>query len=164
MGSSTSPTATAFTFDSAHGLAGELGLALGGAVAENVLVGGHLWGVSMVSPTINSGGVAIPTGGDFSVTLFGIGPSFDYYFMPHNVYLTVTPSLTWLRFSDDFASFDSAAGFGTRFALGKEWWVTGHWGIGLAGWFAFSFNREDAGGGPTWRTFAGGLSFSTTFD
>ena len=164
LGSSTSASATGFDFDSAHGLAGELGLAIGGALAENTLLAGHFWGTSVASPEITSRGVAIPTGGDFSVSLFGIGPSFDHYFMPQNVYVTVTPSLTWVRFSDAFSSFDSAAGFGTRLALGKEWWVAGHWGLGLAGWFAFSFNKESGSGGPVWRTYAGGLVFSATFN
>ena len=160
--SSASTSVNTLGFDSAHGVGGELGLAVGGAVAENVLLGGHFWGASAFSPRIGAGGASIPTGGDFSVTLFGIGPSLDYYIMPQNIYLTVTPSLTWVRFSD-FGSFDTAAGFGTRFALGKEWWVTGHWGLGLAGWFAFSFNKEDSGG-PTWRTYAGGLGFSMTLN
>jgi len=70
------------------------------------------------------------------------------------LYVSVTPSLTWMTFSDAFNSFQTSAGFGTRFALGKEWWVGGHWGVGLAGWFAFSFNKESDAGGPTWRTCA----------
>ena len=52
---------------------------------------------------------------------------------------------------------------GTRVALGKEWWVAPHWGIGLQSWFAFSFNREGAGL-PTWKTYTGGLSFSATIN
>jgi Bacterial SH3 domain len=164
MGSSTSASSTSLNFDSAHGGAGELGLAVGGAVAENVLLAAHFWGTGVVSPTITSGGTSIPAGGDFSASLFGIGPSFDYYFMPHNVYVTVTPSLTWVRFSDAFNSFDSSAGFGTRFAVGKEWWVSGHLGLGLSGWFAFSFNKENGVGTPTWRTYTGGLGFSATFN
>src|SRR6266496_4226862 len=153
LGSSTSASATGFNFDSTHGVAGELALAIGGAIAENFLLAAHFWGTS-----------AIPTGGAFSVSLFGVGPSFDYYFMPNNVYVSVTPSLTWMTFSDAFNSFQTSAGFGTRFALGKEWWVGGHWGVGLAGWFAFSFNKESDAGGPTWRTYAGGLAFSSTFN
>jgi hypothetical protein len=164
LGSAISPSATGFSFDSAHGIAGELGLAVGGAVQENFMVGGHFWVSGAAAPTLRQRGVSVPTGGDFSVSLFGIGPSFDYYFMPHDVYVTVTPSLTWVRFSDYFyGDVDTNAGFGTRFALGKEWWVTGHWGMGLAGWYAFSLNPEGAGGG-TWRTFAGGLAFSATFN
>ncbi len=158
MGSSTS------IGDSAHGGAGELGLAVGGAVAENVLLAAHFWGVgTLASP--DTSGAFFPPGGDVSVSLYGIGPSFDYYFMPHNVYVTVTPSLTWVRFTDNFFNtFDTSAGFGTRFALGKEWWVSHHLGIGLAGWFAFSFNKEHGAGTPTWRTYAGGLAFSSTFN
>ncbi len=164
LGSSTSASATGLRFDSAHGVAGELGLAIGGAVAENVLLAGHLWGIAASVPTITSSGAVVPTNGDFSVSLFGVGPSFDYYFMPYNVYVTVTPSLTWLRFSDPFFAFDTAAGFGVRFAVGKEWWVGPHWGLGVAGWLVFSVNKESEAGGPYWRTFAGGLGFSSTFN
>jgi hypothetical protein len=163
LGASTSPSTTLFGFDSAHGLAGELGVAMGGAVRENLLVGGHFWANSVAAPTLRDRGASIATGGDFSSTLFGIGPSFDYYFMPQNVYVTITPSLTWVRFSDFFGDFDTDPGFGTRLALGKEWWMTGHWGVGLAGWYAFSFNRAGNGAG-TWRTFAGGLAFSATLN
>lgn len=163
MGSSTSGTSSVVDFDSARGVAGEIGLQLGGALAENSILAGHFWASSAFSPRLKSGGTVIDTGSDFATTLFGIGPSFDYYFMPQNVYVTVTPSLTWLRFSDSFTSFDSDVGFGTRFALGKEWWVAPHWGIGLQGWFAFSFNGEGSNL-PTWRTYTGGLSFSATIN
>jgi hypothetical protein len=84
--------------------------------------------------------------------------------MPHNVYVTVTPSLTWVTFSDTFNTFDTAAGFGTRFAVGKEWFLSPHLGLGLAGWFAFSFNKESGAGAPAWRTYTGGLGFSMTFN
>jgi hypothetical protein len=164
LGTSTSASATGFDFDSSHGVAGEIGVQLGGAVAENALLAGHFWAASAFSPSLSLRGANVPTGGDFSSSLFGIGPSFDYYFMPQNVYLTVTPSLTWVRFSSDFDHFDSDVGFGTRLALGKEWWVSGHWGLGLAGWFAFSFNKEGAGSNATWNTYAGGLTFSATLN
>ena len=164
LGSSTSASATGLNFDSARGVAGELGLAVGGALRENLILAGHFWGAAAASPTLTQRGTSIPTGGDFALSLFGIGPSIDYYFMPQNVYVSVTPSLTWVSFSDFSDRFDTAAGFGTRMALGKEWWVTGHMGMGLAGWFAFSFNQETGGFGPTWKTFAGGLTFSATFD
>lgn len=164
LGSSTSASATGFNFDSTHGGAGDVGLAIGGALAENSLLSAHFWGTSAPGPTVTSGGTAFFDTRDFTVSLFGVGPSFDHYFMPHNVYVSVTPSVTWLRFSDVFNTFDTAAGFGTRIALGKEWWVAPHWGLGLAGWFAFSVNRETSSAGPYWRTWAGGLGFSTTLN
>ena len=160
---STLAAPTFLNFDAAHGVAGEFGFALGGALVENLILAGHVWGTSAFSPTISLRGVGVPTGGDFSTSLFGVGPSLDYYFMPQNVFVTITPSLTWVRFSDAFTSFDSNVGFGTRLALGKEWWASPHFGIGLAGWFAFSFNKEQSGG-PTWNTYAGGLTFTGSFN
>jgi len=50
-------------------------------------------------------------------------------------------------------------GFGTRFAIGKQWWVGPHWEIGVSSWFAFSVNREGGGSDATWSTFEGGLGF-----
>jgi Bacterial SH3 domain len=163
LATSTSGTSSVVDFDSAHGLAGEIGVQLGGALAENTIVAGHFWASSAFSPRLKSGGTVIDNGSDFATTLFGIGPSFDHYFMPQNVYVSVTPSLTWLRFDDPFNTFDSDVGFGLRTALGKEWWVSGHLGIGLQGWFAFSFNREGSGL-PTWDTYTGGLSFAATIN
>jgi hypothetical protein len=164
MDSSTSANRTFFTFDSSHGVAGEFALAVGGAVKENFIVAGELWTGWVPSPTLTSRGLSVPTGSTFSNALVGIGPNFTWYLMPTNVFLSVTPSLTWVNFSDVFASYTTDVGFGTRFALGKEWWVAPHWGIGVSGWFLFSFNREGGGADATWRTFAGGLGFSATLN
>jgi hypothetical protein len=62
MGSSLpgSSSSAIVTFDSAHGCAGELGLALGGAVAENVLLGAHFWGATLFSPSVSSGRSLVP--------------------------------------------------------------------------------------------------------
>src|SRR3989304_4177170 len=79
--SSASTSVNTLGFDSAHGVGGELGVAVGGAVAENVLLGGHFWGASAFSPRIGAGGASIPTGGDFSVPLFGVRPSLGYYIL-----------------------------------------------------------------------------------
>ena len=63
-------------FDTTHGVAGELGLQLGGAVAENVLVGAHFWANSAFSPTIKANGVSLPTGGDSLVAFRYTGQGF----------------------------------------------------------------------------------------
>lgn len=168
MASSTSPTATSLPFDSTRGAAGAFGVALGGAVQENFIISGHFWGVWSGSPSAYANGVSAPVFSDFSTSLIGIGPSFDWYFMPHNIYVTLTPSLTWLNFNNVAGSFNgdyqTSAGFGAWAALGKEWWLGPHWALGVSGWFACSFNRETDGSGPTWRTFAGGIGFTSTLN
>src|SRR3989304_4481409 len=52
LGSSTSASATGLNFDSARGVAGELGLAVGGALRENLILSGHFWVAAAASPTL----------------------------------------------------------------------------------------------------------------
>jgi len=168
MNSSTSPTATSLPFDSSRGAAGAFGVSLGGSLKENFLLAGQFWGVWSGSPSLYSHGSAYPDDYDTTTSLVGVGPSFVWYFMPSNVYLALTPSITWLNFYDvpgTFSgSYQTAAGFGSWASIGKEWWLGPHWALGVSGWFAFSLNRESDSSGPTWRTFAGGVGFSSTLN
>jgi hypothetical protein len=170
MNSSTSPTATTLPFDSSQGAAGAFGIALGGALKENFILAGQFWGTWAGSPSLYQRGASYQGGYDTATSLVGVGPSFTWYFMPANAYLTVTPSITWLNFNDvpgtgTFSgNYQTAAGFGTWASIGKEWWLGPHWAMGVSGWFACSFNRESDGSGPTWRTYAGGVGFTSTLN
>ena len=52
--------------------------------------------------------------------------------------------------------------FGMRTAVGKEWWISAHWGIGAAVEFIFTLT----GHSPTanGNAFAGALTLSTTYN
>jgi hypothetical protein len=139
-------------------------VALGGTPRENFIVAGEFWSTWAASPTSRSQGATVPSGSTFSNSLHGVGPNLTWYWMPSNTYASVTPSLTWMNFGDASGSFDSDVGFGTRLALGKEWWVGAHWGLGLAGWFTFSVNSEGSGADARWSTYEGGLAFSVTLN
>ena len=143
---------------SASGAALPFSFVIGGAVAEDWILAADLWAASGPSPSGSSWGNTASGGLGFNVT---------HYFMPANVYVSLTPSFTSLVFNTNqgYQNFAdrAATGFGVKLGLGKEWWVTGHWGLGLCGWYAFSFNPEGNGAG-TWRTFSGGLAFSATFN
>ncbi len=141
----------------------EFGLLVGGPVSENFILGGHLWVIGSLSPTIQQGSAEAETDGDTSSTLVGIGLNLTYYLMPANVYLSATPSLTRLGFKWSGGSASSDAGFGMHLALGKEWWVSEHWGLGLAGQFMFSSN-DDRNDGPHISSLAGALALSATFN
>lgn len=158
--SSTSPSDTLFIFDSSHGFAGDLAVAVGGALHENFILAGEFWWSWTAWPEQTFRGVPVAGSGGLANSIFGFGPHFTWYFMPANVFFGVTPSMTWLSFSDAFGSFQTDIGFGTRFTLGKDWWVGPHLGMGLSTWFLFSFNTEGSGSRATWDTFAGGLGFS----
>jgi hypothetical protein len=147
------------------GLGLSVGMLLGGTLSENTILGADIWGMSAFSQKVS---VAAFTGsnGDSSVQLIGYGVNLTHYFMPANVYLSVSPSLVVLSTSNDKGDTTGSTnfGFGGRVSIGKEWWTSDHWGIGLAAQFAFGFNKDKGDGAPTWTTVAGSLAFSATWN
>ena len=127
-----------------------------------MILAGEVWGGVLFSPAVKVNGV---TGtGSSSSSVVGFGPHFTYYFMPSNVYLSITPALTIVSLTYDGVSANTQAGFGSKFALGKEWWLGDHWGLGVAAQFLMSFNVDEGTNPPTWSTFGGGVSFSATYN
>ena len=57
-------------------------------------------------------------------------------------------------------------GFGTKVAVGKEWWVANHWGLGFSAqvFFGLTDERGYDANLPTWKTFGGGVGFTTTYN
>lgn len=142
------------------GGAGEFSLAVGGAVTENLILAGHLWAMSAVEPTVKFNGRSLGQA-DATLTLSGIGLNVTNYFMPSNIYVSITPSITSLSLESDGTTGEADTGFGIRFAVGKEWWVSDEWGLGLNGQLAYSSNDDNGG---TWGTAWVGLAFSATFN
>ena len=142
---------------SLSGAAIPLSIVIGGAVAEDWILAGDLWGVAGPAPSGTSWGTTAFGGAGLNVT---------HYFMPANVYLSLTPSFTGLVFDGSQPFVDRAAsGFGVKLALGKEWWVGDHWGLGVAlqGYFASNVGHGTAEG-TKWTTWGGGLVFSATYN
>jgi len=148
--------------ESISGVSSDFGVAVGGAVAENFILAADLWANAAYSPNVTLGGASATVYGNAS--LVGLGLNLTYYFMPANVYLSVSPSLTAVGLSVNGVSSSTQAGFGGKIALGKEWWVGDHWGLGVAGHFLFSINNDQGPNPPTWTTLAGGVAFSATLN
>jgi hypothetical protein len=147
------------------GGAGTFGLVIGGAVQENLVLGVHLYDGVISNPNVTVSGSSNPTT-DSQMSMFGIGPNLTYYFMPVNMYASATVALTQLNAKSGNLTGDSAVGLGTRLSLGKEWWVSEHWGLGLAGHFSYSANNQGDGttNPQTISTWGLGLSFSATYN
>jgi hypothetical protein len=143
------------------GLAGQFSVAAGAALTPNFVLAGRLWGVSVFEPDVEVEGLGSGTAEDVTLSLNGIGVDLTYYFQPVNVYVTVTPSLVRATLDDGNSSGSSDYGFGARFAVGKEWWVSDNWGIGLNAQAAFA-SPEDEGVKLPSAWF--GVGFSATFD
>ncbi len=144
------------------GVSGDFNLTLGGAVAENLIVGGFLWFERSVNPTVSGGGASYSTS-NLSVQASGIGAEVIYYVMPANFYFT--GSLGVSRLSTELGSYSGSTDVGPllRLGIGKEWWVSRHWGVGIAGRFTGSTNNDSAAG-DSWTTFTGSVNFSATYN
>lgn len=144
----------------------DLGISLGGPVAGNLDLAGSVFGLSVINPTFSSGG----TSGQATSTSFGmvgIGPRLIYYFMPANFYLSGTVGLC--RFSATTNSVSASTDIGpvARFALGKEWWVSSHWGLGFSGILTLATNNDPSNNSSnrfTLTTWATSMGFSATLN
>lgn len=154
---------------SAKGVGFGVGLAIGGAVTEDLIIAAESWAIGAVNPTQTSNGVT-QTWSDSAALISGFGLNITHYFMPANVYLSLTPGISALALEGkvglpEFQVLTSSLGFGLRFAVGKEWWVSDHWGLGMALEFDFSTNRVTSlGFTETWTSFGGGIVFSATYN
>jgi hypothetical protein len=142
------------------GVAGLAGVAIGGAVSENEILAVHIFDAVVQNPNLSYGGSLQ----DSTMVLAGIGPQYTHYFTPSNMYLSLTAAVTRVSLDRPFGPPGATnAGFGTRVALGKEWWVGNHWGLGIVGHFSYSFNG-DSNSTYTLTAYAVGVAFSATYN
>jgi hypothetical protein len=127
------------------------GISIGGNVADNLALFGTIAG---------SG-----SGGDNTRAAHGIfGLGLTYYLMPANVFLSGAVGFAGMRITLNNVDYDSDAGFGGRFGVGKEWFVSDSWGLGVAGYFDFAVAKQkDVLNPPTWWSFAPLVAFTATF-
>jgi hypothetical protein len=145
------------------GPGGVYALAVGGAViVPNLIVGGQLWGSSVSDVRFTLDGQS-ETLHDVTYSVYGLGALVKYYVEPANVYVAATPSVAQLSLQNDAGSDETEWGPALRLAVGKEWYASQHWGLGVAGVLHLASNRHE-GSGPAWRTVGGGVVFSASFD
>lgn len=140
-------------------------LSVGGAVAENLVIAGNLWGVAVADPTLETGGVGRTASGGAYV-LSGIGVNLTYYLMPANVYFSFVPSVAAIGIDNGLGhgTATTKSGFAFRLAAGKEWWVSDNWGLGLHLQYAHSSNVDEGTSPPTWTTDSWSIGFSATYN
>lgn len=116
---------------SVGGVSGTAGFAVGGTIARNLILYGEFTHQTAADPTLEVGGVSQRVDGS-SISLSGFGPGLAYYIMPANLYLSATALLSTVEIREGRASLSTDMGFGGRFSIGKEWWVSRDWGLGVA--------------------------------
>ncbi|MCP4676326.1 MAG: hypothetical protein GY854_12600 [Deltaproteobacteria bacterium] len=115
-------------FDTTTGLS----LSIGGSLAKNLLLHADFTTIDVSDDDDNSNKPGMD--------VFGLGIGITKYWMPVNVYLTgsIGPSMSLLNDGDE--DYDNVA-FGVigKASVGKEWWVSENWGLGIAAQANYSY-------------------------
>ena len=132
FGASSTKIEDAFGQAELSGPAGAFEVALGYGVSRNFIVHANLGAWSMVDPKLDLDGTEFPTD-DLTMTLTCFGAGVTYYVGNSNIYLTASLGLANLTASLDDESANTDMGFAVEAAVGKEWWIARHWGLGVGG-------------------------------
>jgi hypothetical protein len=142
------------------------GIALGGAVMPNLIVFGNLFGMGLIDPDteFNGGSTGTVSG---TTSMAGIGPGIAYYFQPVNVFVsgTIAATVFTAADSDGNTQYESNTGVGFQGMVGKEWWVSHEWGLGIAGELIATGGMKDKVD-PTikWSGTSFSLLFTSTYN
>jgi opacity protein-like surface antigen len=120
------------------------------------------------APTVELDGTSTIASGS-SLVEGGIGPGMAYYFQPVNIYLSVTAGFSKVQIQDSNTQNVLAStnwGFGLSTMLGKEFWVSDNWGLGVALQFHYGSmpDTTPVAPAPTVHSNALALLFSSTFN
>jgi hypothetical protein len=148
----------------AKGVGANFEFAVGGAVAPNFILYGAFLIADASSPTLTLNGMSAgSTNGSLDVVGFGGGAA--YYFPDMNLFFLGTIYAARIESSDSGGNTvgTSDLGWVVEGQVGKEWWVSADWGLGLAGQVVGG-RIDDRGGSPTWTALSFGLLFSATYN
>ncbi len=142
------------------GPSGSFDVALGAVVANNFAVHATLGGFGLVDPTLEFNGFEDQTE-DVALTMSMIGGGFTYYFGSSNTYVTASVGAGQLTLDIDGDDETSDTGLAFDAGIGKEWWVSDNWGLGVSATAGYhSIPPGDADGNFKGTSFA--IRFSAT--
>jgi hypothetical protein len=138
--------------------------AIGGAIAENLILQLDVSGLNISDPDVTINGQDIGSlNGDVSTSLVGIG--LTYYF-PTNFYLTGAIGVASSEIETNGQIGETDNGYGINLMIGKEWWVSDNWGLGVAGQLLYTSCPDKPVNGVEGdvNTTSVGLLFSATYN
>lgn len=149
---------------SLSGVGGTFDLEIGATITGNFILAADLSATSVVGPTFKMGDAEVKSNNDVSWSTGFAGATAAYYVMPLD--LRIAGGLGVFRQALDvpnMALSRSNYGGAAKLAVGKEWWVSPKWGIGI--------NLESVAGvvpdGATkdkgWGFFGANLAVSATY-
>ena len=140
--------------------------AIGAAVAENLILNAEIFGVQFSDPDVDVGG-STSTASNTTWTYGAMGPGLTYYVMPMNLYIAGSVGFAVAQMKDDDAddTLSSDGGWGMNLMVGKEWWVSTNWGLGVAGQIMYMSIKDKEIMEKENMTFASfGVLFTATYN
>jgi hypothetical protein len=137
-------------------------VAVGVVIVEDLVLHGTVYGTLTSNPDSQVQTAKSEIDGDLLGTAFGIG--LTQYFMPANFYVSASGGAGRHKFDfEDGSGFDTDYGLFVDVSIGKEWWVTGSWGLGLAGGFQYhSFGDPELA--ANWKGLTYNLRITATLN
>lgn len=150
------------------GAGASIGVAVGMAVMENVILYGTGLLAGNSEPTVTAGGIT-QDNANVSADFYGVGGGLAYYLVPANVYLAGSLLASWVSLSDTRDNNEigrTKAGLSVEGLVGKEWWVSTNWGLGLALQLFYGRMSDSTitAAKTPWTAAGGALLFSATFN
>jgi len=147
------------------GPAGAFRFQIGSSIAENLVLFGEMGGGVVSNPQMEWGENSHDLG-NTRLSIMDFGAGLTYYFMPSNIYICGSITLSKNQFEHDNITAETKNGAGACLSAGREWWVGADWGLGLAGFFSFSnpsdVDNENNREYPITNTVFG-IMFSATY-
>ena len=161
-------TATKLTDDtevSLSGPASSIGIGVGYAIAENWLLGLDLSGAVVFGPTLKQGGMEVKSDQSVTWSTYYAGVAASHYFMPLN--LRVGLGLGALQMALKLPNLPmetSKTGAAAKLVVGKEWWVSDRWGVGVAFESTLGAVPDDKDNDKGWGVAAFSLALSAAYN
>jgi hypothetical protein len=136
-------------------------LALGGIAWKNIALHATSFGWAVRDPLVEVDGV---DQGRFNGTasLNALGGGVTWYIMPVNIYISGSAGFSWLSLTQNYTR-NSSVGIAFDLTVGKEWWVSDRWGLGVSvGLDGHSVPVEGIDG--NWEGGSFRVLFSATFN
>jgi hypothetical protein len=146
------------------GFAADFSFDIGASPIDNFAIAFRLQASSSVEPNQTLDGTRVTPPDNSSVDATLVGPSFTYYFMPINIYVTAAIGWASIHIDDGSNNRSTGSAFGLTFDAGKEFWVGDQWGLGGALRFSWTDVDHTENHVPVeYKYFGWGIVFSATY-
>lgn len=149
---------------SLHGWGGTFELQIGASVTDNFVLAADMSSTSVLSPTFEQADMTVHSNDEVRWATAFIGATTAYYVMPLD--LRLAGGLGVFRQALDVPNMSIARsdfGGAAKASLGKEWWVSEKWGIGLNLDSVLGVVPDDSVKDKGWGFFSLDLAVSATY-